>query len=200
MQNTCPKCAKPTEPGQITCPECGTLLTASWGDPAKSSVESFVGRYGREDPAGRHSWWSRQSKRAKISMIGGTVAVLALLVIITFWGSLFESGNVRSLNVSQDKQDVTLHLDSLEYISSPRDSSKVIATLVVWGDYDFRVRATVIQGSNRCEMVELQTISGMRWTGSVYFDHFDIAKASKIEVSLGMGDTSREFVFEIPDR
>lgn len=198
MQSTCPKCGKPTDPGQTTCEECGALLTNSWGDPAKSSAETFVSRFGREDSGVRYSWWSRQPKRTKVGMVAGTVAVLALLVIVVFWGSLFDSGNVRTLNVSQEKQYVKLNLESLEYITSPRDSSKVAATLVVWGDYNFSVKAAVIQGPNLREMVGLQTSRGMRWTGTVYFNHFDIARASKIEVTLTMNSTSREYVFQIP--
>jgi hypothetical protein len=200
MQDTCPRCGKPVGEQQAACQECGAPLSAPSEPSADSARESFLKRHQQEGSSGKHNWWTRQPKTMKMGIIAGSVTLVALLVILPFWSSWFGSDHVRTLNLSQDTQYVELNLESLEYVSSPRDSSKVAARLVVWGGYSFDVSAVVSQGQDQYDLLEVYTTGSeaVRWVGTLYFNHFDIADASKIKVVLSMSGASREYVFEVP--
>ena len=201
MNSTCPKCGSSVSDEQSTCPECGAPIAGFFGQSAESPTENFVRSFGQERSGVRHSWWSRQPKLGKIGLIVGPLVVVALLVILPFWSSWFGSDDARTLHMTQEKL-VPLTLESMRYVSSPRDSSQVAATFTVFFDYDFRLESAVaIQGQKRLPMRTLDTSGSgaLRQVEVVYFPHFDIFGASTIDVTLALGNGSKEdHVFTIP--
>lgn len=149
-----------------------------------------------------NNWWSRRSTRARIVTIVVALVVLALAVVVVLEGTLVGSNEVRTLGIPQESQHVKLTLKSLEYVSSPKSSSRVLAAFDLrdMDSHNPDVSATVTQGQVQHNMVVSvpNNSRSVPLSETIYFEHFDIDGSAKMQVTLAETGFVRTYVFAIP--